>query len=318
MALASIVGQSEWDTLTTCFRAKRLRAGGGGATNRFDDLWCDWETRAVCRFVSLTEGSIRLICQGRRVHARLYRRKNGLIDHTALDRVVRAGASLNLPRVEDYSNRVLALTRELERSFGHAVQANLYLTPGRGRGLGLHCDPHDVLVLQLRGRKQWEFEHAPAHVVLPGDWLYVPTSVRHAAHNGADERSAHLSLGFHPVTPDAVWDNPRLPCAVRFVQYQTPVPAGDVPVGNAAAIPDDRARFEWRGERGSVRRTATALAIDLPYRRAPLEIRLDAADAVERMIGAGVFGPATVATGSIDDAKLLCGLLTRVGVLGIV
>jgi hypothetical protein len=49
------------------------------------------------------------------------------------------------------------------------VHANLYCTPGNSRGFNLHFDTHEVFVLQLSGKKQWQvFEPT---ITLPLEFL---------------------------------------------------------------------------------------------------------------------------------------------------
>jgi len=129
-----------------------------------------------------------------------------------------AGASLVVSQFDETHPRLQRLCRGLEKLFLHAVQANLYLTPPAAQGFRTHYDTHDVLVLQVEGRKRWRVwdgeplprptrrtgwtgklapEGAPHVMVLePGDALYIPRGVFHDAATEAGETSLHITLGF--------------------------------------------------------------------------------------------------------------------------
>jgi hypothetical protein len=106
------------------------------------------------------------------------------------------------------------------------VRANLYCTPANSRGFDLHFDTHEVFVLQLLGKKQWQIfepttalplDFVPARgggktsqdideaevgslvleeLLKPGDCLYLPRGFVHQAES-RDEPSVHLTIGVH-------------------------------------------------------------------------------------------------------------------------
>jgi hypothetical protein len=129
------------------------------------------------------------------------------------------GASLVVSQFHEIHPPLARLCRGLEKAFLHGVQANIYLTPPGAQGFRVHFDTHDVLVLQVSGRKAWRvWDHIPypaptrhtpwannaatqgdPHdlVMAPGDALYLPRGVMHEAmvQQGADP-SLHITLGF--------------------------------------------------------------------------------------------------------------------------
>ena len=70
-------------------------------------------------------------------------------------RAFRRGATVRVYGVQRLWKPVGTLCGELEQLFGFPVNANLYCTPADAQGAQLHYDTHDVLVLQLAGRKRW-------------------------------------------------------------------------------------------------------------------------------------------------------------------
>lgn len=131
------------------------------------------------------------------------------------------GATIIINNLEDYHLPVAAFTRELEEFFSCRVSASAYLTPVQAKAFHVHFDTHDVLILQVEGSKRFNlFRNASApHLPLarqsysipgeavgeatdtillkPGDCLYIPRGLVHAAHTD-DAHSLHLSIGLHP------------------------------------------------------------------------------------------------------------------------
>ena len=128
------------------------------------------------------------------------------------------GASLVISQFHETHPPLAHFCRGLERLFLHAVQSNIYLTPPAAQGFRTHFDTHDVLVLQVEGRKRWrvwdgERIERPTrrtpwpgnmppigepHLVMlePGDSLFIPRGVMHDAATEAGERSLHATIGF--------------------------------------------------------------------------------------------------------------------------
>ncbi|MEI6161312.1 MAG: cupin domain-containing protein [Roseococcus sp.] len=128
------------------------------------------------------------------------------------------GASLVVSQFHETHPPLANFCRGLERLFLHPVQSNIYLTPPAAQGFRTHFDTHDVLVLQVDGRKRWrvwdgERIERPTrrtpwpgnmkpigepHVLIlePGDALYIPRGVMHDAATEAGGRSLHATIGF--------------------------------------------------------------------------------------------------------------------------
>ena len=111
------------------------------------------------------------------------------------------------------------LVREIESARSARVSANLYLSAPSSRSFGAHWDGHDVLVLQLAGRKVWKcappsFDNAirslPQGVepkvtdvemeMSPGDALLVPRGWWHDVRTVGREDSLHVSIAAYPYT----------------------------------------------------------------------------------------------------------------------
>jgi hypothetical protein len=150
--------------------------------------------------------------------------------------------------------------RDLELLLTHPVQANAYLTPPSAQGLRVHHDTHDVFALQTYGRKRWvtypaivddplpgqhwdasTTDHGPPELdteLLPGDCLYVPRGVLHAAATTGDA-SLHLTIGVRAVT----WHD----VARRLVEHVTMAPPFREALPAAFARQPERLRDELAG-----------------------------------------------------------------------
>jgi hypothetical protein len=140
------------------------------------------------------------------------------VDLPALFACHDSGASLIVSQFQEIHPPLARFCRGLEKAFLHGVQANIYLTPPGAQGFRVHFDTHDVLVLQVSGRKAWRVwddmpfpvptRHTPwanqvtpegePHAVpmAPGDALYLPRGTLHeAVAQEGTEPSLHITVG---------------------------------------------------------------------------------------------------------------------------
>lgn len=155
----------------------------------------------------------------------------------ALAGLFKSGSTIRVRRVERYSAPLKELCRNVELELGFPTRANLYCTPAGSRGFDLHFDTHEVLILQLLGKKQWQayesttklpLEYLPQRpfeddreapgrneagrdeitelgplaveaLLEAGDSLYLPRGFVHQAES-VDEPSVHITIGIHVVT----------------------------------------------------------------------------------------------------------------------
>lgn len=172
----------------------------------------------------------------------LFTDEDGCIDPVELFRLFDAGATLVVSQFHEMHPPLARFCRGLEKVFLHPVQANIYLTPPGAQGFRTHYDTHDVLVLQVAGRKAWRVwddmlmphatrntpwdgavhraDPAGAKDVLleAGDVLYVPRGVAHdASVQEGGEPSLHVTVGLlEPSWADA------LKAAIDQMEQQQP------------------------------------------------------------------------------------------------
>ena len=146
-----------------------------------------------------------------------YALPDGRVDLPKLLRRFDAGASLVASQFHETHPPLGRFCRGLEKLFLHGCQTNIYLTPPKAQGFRSHFDTHDVLVLQVSGRKRWRVwdgqrvenptrrtpwpgnlapEGEPSIVVMePGDALYIPRGVMHDAATEPGDPSLHITVG---------------------------------------------------------------------------------------------------------------------------
>lgn len=136
-----------------------------------------------------------------------------------------AGATVVLQALQFSDPEFAMLSTNLALDLNHPIQVNAYLSPRAARGLDIHFDFHDVVVVQLAGAKRWRVwnslprserplkrgptiaQPSPAELGPPlidrvlhaGHCLTVPRGFPHAAET-VDEESAHLTIGVMALT----------------------------------------------------------------------------------------------------------------------
>ena len=126
--------------------------------------------------------------------------------------------SVRFPGLRPYSAPLDQLCRALECVLHKPVTASAFWSQG-GMQAPVHSDDHDLLVIQVVGRKRWFIAPGPSPLdntweripgpppslgtpvtfeVGPGDAVYMPRGTVHAVEG--DEESIHVSIGFTPIT----------------------------------------------------------------------------------------------------------------------
>ena len=149
-------------------------------------------------------------------------------------------------RIEQFVSQINELVSELGEALRTKTQTNAYYTPRAGKTLDLHWDTHDVIVLQLEGRKHWQvcdsliplplegrdymasdsFEgygdvlDSETFVLEPGDFLYMPRGVPHRAWT-EETASLHLTVGLQHPTWLSVFKSAAVE-ALRHCEKQLP------------------------------------------------------------------------------------------------
>ena len=286
-ALARCVGDVPSFRSTAWSRAPLLRRGADPCA--FADLLSLDDVDALVSTSMPRVPELRMVRDGKPLPVSAYTRTTkvggrpvaGVGDPGRIYRELEAGATLVFQSLQRYWPPLARFCRSLELELTHPAQANAYITPPRARGLAVHHDTHDVFVLHLSGRKQWQVyepavelplpdqpwkaaTHTPGPVVLsvglePGDCLYVPRGFPHSA-SANEAATAHLTVGVLAFTAqDVVRDVlARTRADVAFRRALTPGFASD-----EAALASDVAALveELRQWLGTVDAAAVAATI---------------------------------------------------------
>lgn len=126
--------------------------------------------------------------------------------------------SVRFPGLRSYSSKLEETCRALEVLLHKPVTASAFWSQG-GMQAPVHTDDHDLLVVQVKGRKRWMISDAPASLentwksipgepitlgehstfeVVEGDIVYMPRGTIHSV--VGIEESIHVSIGFTPLT----------------------------------------------------------------------------------------------------------------------
>ena len=156
------------------------------------------------------------------------------------------GATIALTSLDRSWKPLSDLCMRLEEQLDHGVKTNIYITAGQTAGFPPHYDTHDILVLQIAGKKLWRiyeptiklpdvsqacdpkrFSPGPQLTEIelqPGDLLYLPRGYGHAAVTPRSH-SAHVTVGIHVYTWAGVLKELD-PSCVRVDEFRKSLPPG--------------------------------------------------------------------------------------------
>lgn len=195
-----------------------------GARGRFHELLSWSDVNAMLQRHRLEPPRLRLVRKGEFANKNHYLRyENGRIPFVVPERLsekLRDGYTLIIDAVDDMVDGVMRAAEEFERALHESVQANLYAGWREQQGFHRHFDSHDVIVLQVYGRKHWRVykggrpyplkedvaknDQVPQEllwegIVEDGDVLYIPRGCWHEA-SAVGEVTLHLTFGINQRT----------------------------------------------------------------------------------------------------------------------
>lgn len=185
--------------------------------------------------VELRFPDAKLVKNAETTDQRDYTYPNGVIRKNIFFEKFLEGSTIALSGLHKSISKLANLVRSLETETGHPCQTNIYLTPPNSQGFKIHYDSHDVIILQIGGKKNWKIfdkpilkwphhdqpfqvdKHQPGELLQDfnlkgGDTLYIPRGVWHSA-EATEDYSLHVTIGLMGVT----WGD----LIQRFVKDQT-------------------------------------------------------------------------------------------------
>ncbi len=224
--LAEVLAPVSLDEFRTSYLGRNFFVGKG-QPGKFSGLFPWADLNQILRHHRLDVPRLRLVKEGQAISAESFityqssRRKPSLkvprLRAAQLTEHLRNGATLIIDSVDELQEPITELSEDLERELRARIQVNAYSGWRTSRGFDLHWDDHDVIVLQVSGRKEWkvypmtrEYPLAgdPVREATPpatplwegmledGDFLYIPRGWWHVA-VPLDEPTLHLTFGLH-------------------------------------------------------------------------------------------------------------------------
>jgi len=193
-----------------------------GTPGRFAEL-LDWdELNAILEQHRLYPPRFRLTREGRNIETFRYTTPSAggipRLNAGKLAACLAAGATIVLDCVEELAPKVRQLVSSFRDALHASAHVNLYAGWHSQKGLDLHWDYQEIVVLQVSGRKRWQVykstrlnplpddeEAPPKPVDAPvwdgmledGDMLYIPRGWWHVAFP-VGEPSLHLTVATEP------------------------------------------------------------------------------------------------------------------------
>lgn len=213
-----------------------------GTRGRFHDLLSWSEVNGLLQKHRLEPPRLRLVRSGEFAAKSSFLRYEGgrvpFVVPEKLSQQLRDGYTLIVDAVDDMADGVMRLAEDFERVLHESVQVNMYAGWRELQGFHRHCDTHDVVILQVFGKKYWRvYEGGRPHplkndvapndakpekilwegVLEDGDALYIPRGVWHEA-SGVGEVTLHLTFGIHQRTGVTLmhWLADQLRASVEF------------------------------------------------------------------------------------------------------
>lgn len=147
--------------------------------------------------------------------------KDGAADRNALLDEFGRGATLVFEHLNRHHEPLAGLIHRCEADLHVPLRANVYLTPNKAQGFARHWDTHDVLILQVHGKKTWQIFDNPLELpaeeqksetiwtekaqlieeltLEPGDVLFLPRGFVHSA-STSTETSLHITVGIRSLS----------------------------------------------------------------------------------------------------------------------
>ena len=193
-----------------------------GTAGRFSDLLGWNELNAILEQHRLYPPRFRLTHEGRNIEVFRYTSPSAdgtpRLNSGKLAACLAAGATLVLDSMEELAPKVSRLASSFRDALHANTHVNLYAGWHSNKGLDLHFDTQQIMVLQVAGRKRWQVYRptrvnplpddeiaAPKPTVPPvwdgmledGDMLYIPRGWWHVAFP-VGEPSLHLTFATEP------------------------------------------------------------------------------------------------------------------------
>jgi len=197
-------------------------------SNPFKDLVSISAIETILSTNHINYPTVQLSHAGKSIPVEEYTDSNGQIVSNRIIERYHAGSTIVISFAHRLHSNLMSLCRDVEKSLMMRCQTNVYLSPAANQGFNPHFDTHDVFILQVSGRKTFNFyssgtsfptsadrfnrdihaigEKTEEIQLSAGHTLYIPRGVVHDAVADIEEPSLHVTLGVYPVLLHALVD----------------------------------------------------------------------------------------------------------------
>ncbi|AUC16929.1 hypothetical protein BTO06_18030 [Tenacibaculum sp. SZ-18] len=186
----------------------------------FKDIFSIQDFDSILEYGQPKGSNLRVVKNQEPLISSKYENNDGSLNLNQLYVCYADGYTIVVNEINKYCKPINNLVHNMRQELSHDVTANAYLTPVNQKALAPHYDTHDVFVLQISGKKHWNF-YDDANYKTPllnsfqpifqegqlsgkkevtieaGDLMYIPRGLPHEAYT-TDESSLHLTIGIYP------------------------------------------------------------------------------------------------------------------------
>lgn len=165
--------------------------------------------------------TVQLSHAGQSIPVSTYTDEDNVVVPSRVIEQYKSGSTIVISHAHRLVPNLMCLCRSIQSSLMMRCQTNVYLSPAGNQGFNPHYDTHDVFIIQVSGKKTFNFYSSGANfptsadrfnrdihkvgakteeiVLGAGDTLYIPRGVAHDAVADTKEPSLHVTLGVYPV-----------------------------------------------------------------------------------------------------------------------
>ncbi len=144
---------------------------------------------------------------------------NTILQNNNIIKNIKLGNTLIIKDIEIYNKKISTFIKVMKKYFNFKIKINSYFVNKNQKGLNIHFDMHDVLALQLEGRKSWRIYQSKKDVDLSlsielnlhllnkkkyqefclkkGEAIFIPKGQWHDTFT-TNKNSLHCAIGFYP------------------------------------------------------------------------------------------------------------------------
>ncbi len=197
-----------------------------GEKDKYADLfsWNSFENILTTQYYNLKFPDVRVVSNGRVIP------REDITEYTeyfvgadikehispkAINQYVKDGATIILSTANNLDRNLQRFSHKLRSEIGEKINFNVYCSFPNIQSFSGHHDKHEVIILQIAGKKEWNiFDYTTKFPVVgqaatnpkdtpplnetitltPGDFLYIPRGLWHNA-TAKDEPSLHITIG---------------------------------------------------------------------------------------------------------------------------